>query len=221
MPRVVDRSAVGTMRRVSLKPRAGPALCQICGRKSTGSMSMKFIRKIQTNTVRASGPTKARLLALSMTLLAWLSTSSNRISTAAWKRPGTPEVALRTPSHSRKTPRKPSTVAKTSESRLNREKSTMVDCFTLSNAKFFCRCCRWWVMYSPALGACCSLLIVFRDSIRLSYGPAQPPPGPQMYLQARDQRHEQGRPAQIPHQPRRRHQDDDREANLDQSWCGI
>ena len=37
-----------------------------------------------------------------------------------------------------------------------------------------------------------------------------------MYLQARDQRHQQGWPAQIPHQPCSRHQDDDRKAHFDQ-----
>jgi len=36
-----------------------------------------------------------RLSALGMLALAWLSTISTSISTAAWKRPGTPEVALR------------------------------------------------------------------------------------------------------------------------------
>ncbi|MCY1380575.1 hypothetical protein D9M69_684100 [compost metagenome] len=62
---------------------AGPALCQRPGNASTGSMSMKFIMKIQTNTVSASGAISGRLLALWITDLAWLSTISTRISTAA------------------------------------------------------------------------------------------------------------------------------------------
>ena len=39
--------------------------------------------KIQTNTVSASGETSLRLLALWITPLAWFSTISDRISTAA------------------------------------------------------------------------------------------------------------------------------------------
>ena len=102
---------MGTTRMKGMKPMAGPASCQIRGRKSTGSMSMAFIRKIQTNTVRASGAISLRLLALWITPLAWLSTISTRISTAAWKRPGTPEVALRAARHSRKQPITPSRMA--------------------------------------------------------------------------------------------------------------
>ena len=56
--------------------------------------------------------------------LAWVSTISTRISTAAWKRPGTPEVALRAASHSRKQPSTPSATEKNIESKLKTEKST-------------------------------------------------------------------------------------------------
>ena len=77
------------------------------GSRSTGSRSIAFIRKIQTNTVSASGATSLRLLALWTMPLAWLSTISTRISTAAWKRPGTPEVALRAASHSSQQPSTP------------------------------------------------------------------------------------------------------------------
>ena len=45
--------------------------------------------------VSAIGPTILRLVALCTIALAWLSTISIRNSTAAWKRPGTPEVARR------------------------------------------------------------------------------------------------------------------------------
>ena len=44
---------------------------------------MAFIMKIQTNTVSASGDTSLRLLALWITPLAWFSTISDMISTAA------------------------------------------------------------------------------------------------------------------------------------------
>jgi hypothetical protein len=56
--------------------------------------------------------------------LAWESTISTRISTAAWKRPGTPEVALRAASHSTQQPRMPRAMEKNSESKLKTEKST-------------------------------------------------------------------------------------------------
>jgi hypothetical protein len=56
---------------------------------------MAFMRKIHTNTVSASGATRRRLCALWMMPRAWLSTISTSISTAAWKRPGTPAVAVR------------------------------------------------------------------------------------------------------------------------------
>ena len=100
---------------------------------------MAFIRKIQTNTVSASGATSLRLFSLWMTPLAWFSTSSDMISTAAWKRPGTPDVALRAPSHSSQQPRVPSTIDQNTESALNRLKSMMPFCVTFSNEKFFCR----------------------------------------------------------------------------------
>ena len=90
---------------------AGPALCQMAGIRSTGSRSIAFIRKIQTKTVSASGATNLRLWALCTMPLACASTISTRISTAAWKRPGTPEVALRATSHSNQQPSTPSSVA--------------------------------------------------------------------------------------------------------------
>ena len=108
---------------------------------------MAFIRKIQTNTVSASGATSLRLWALCTMPLAWESTISTSISTAAWKRPGTPEVALRAASHSSQQPSTPSAKEKNTESRLTTEKSTTADCLPV------CRCCRWWTMYSPAVGA--------------------------------------------------------------------
>ena len=59
------------------------------------------------NTVSASGDTSLRLLALRTTPLAWFSTISDIISTAAWKRPGTPGVALRAARHRKKQPMAP------------------------------------------------------------------------------------------------------------------
>jgi len=69
-------------------------------------------RKIQTNTVSANGATSLRLWALCTMALAWLSTISNRISTAAWKRPGTPEVAARAALHNTKQPSAPMSARK-------------------------------------------------------------------------------------------------------------
>ena len=103
--------------------------------------------KIQTNTVRASGATSLRLVALCTMPLAWVSTISTSSSTNAWKRPGTPEVAFAAARYSTKQLTTPSSVAQKMESRLKTEKSTTAVCF------WFCRCCRWWTMYSPAVGA--------------------------------------------------------------------
>ena len=64
--------------------------------------------KIQMNTVSASGATSLRLWALWTMPLACESTISTSISTAAWKRPGTPAVALRAASHSSQQPITPS-----------------------------------------------------------------------------------------------------------------
>ena len=116
---------------------AGPATCQMAGIRSTGSRSIAFIRKIQTKTVSASGATNLRLSALCTMPLACASTISTRISTAAWKRPGTPEVALRAASHSSQQVTMPSETAQNTESRLKTEKSTTPVCLP------DCRCCRW------------------------------------------------------------------------------
>ena len=85
------------------------------------------MRKIQTNTGQASGaPPVLRLLRVASRCPPWPASrpSATRISTAAWKRPGTPEVRLRAP---------PATAASSpaarperwrkSESRLKTEKS--------------------------------------------------------------------------------------------------
>ena len=94
-----------------MAPKAGPATCQMAGNRSTGSRSIAFIRKIQTNTVRASGATSLRLVALCTMPLACESTISTSSSTAAWKRPGTPEVALAAARYNSQQPTMPSTVA--------------------------------------------------------------------------------------------------------------
>ena len=93
--------------------------------------------KIQMNTVSASGATNLRLLALCTMPLAWESTISTMISTAAWKRPGTPEVALRAASHSSQQVSTPRAMEKNIESKLKTEKSTTL------LALWFCRCVRW------------------------------------------------------------------------------
>ena len=58
---------------------------------------MEFIRKIQKkNTVRATGATNLRDSALH-DALGLVGNHFDEISIAAWKRPGTPEVALLAP----------------------------------------------------------------------------------------------------------------------------
>ena len=76
------------------------------------------MKKIHTNTVRATGATALREVALGMMPLACVSTSSTSISTAAWKRPGTPEVARLAAFHSTKIANSPRAVAQKMESRL-------------------------------------------------------------------------------------------------------
>ena len=88
-------------------------------------------------TVSASGATNLRLWALCTMPLACVSTISTRISTAAWKRPGTPDVALRAAAHRNQQVRMPSVIEKNSESKLKTEKSTTLP------ALWFCRCVRW------------------------------------------------------------------------------
>ena len=53
--------------------------------------------------------------------------------------PGTPEVALRAAFQSTKQPITPNNTENTSESKLNRLKSTMLCCSTFSKLKFFCK----------------------------------------------------------------------------------
>ena len=72
------------------------------GSRSSGNKSIALSRKIQTKMVNAKGATSLRLLALCTMPLASDSTISTRISTAAWKRPGTPDVALRAAFHNKK-----------------------------------------------------------------------------------------------------------------------
>ncbi len=71
----------------------------------------------------ASGATNLLLCALWTMPLASLSTSSNRISTAAWNRPGTPEVALRAARQSSQQATTPSSAEIATESKLTTEKS--------------------------------------------------------------------------------------------------
>jgi hypothetical protein len=97
---------------------------QISGSRSTGSRSIALSKKIHTNTVRASGATSLRLCALCTMPLACESTISTSTSTAAWKRPGTPDVALRAASHSSQQVNTPNDAEKNTESKLTTEKST-------------------------------------------------------------------------------------------------
>jgi hypothetical protein len=109
---------------------------------------MAFIRKIQTNTVRASGATNSRDFGEWTMPLAWSATISTMISTAAWKRPGTPEVARAARRAMMNTPSRPRPMEKNRVSRWKTDQSTRPTCFLLV------RKVRWWTMYSEALGAC-------------------------------------------------------------------
>src|SRR5690242_7620993 len=190
----------------------------MAGTRSTGSRSIVFIRTIQRNTVSASGETNLRLLALCTMPLACESTISTRISTAAWKRPGTPAVALRAAFQRKKQAITPSTIAQNIESQLKTEKSTTLPGF------LFCRNVRWWTMYSPAVGACsaacstaCSAAMfrfVFSVIRRGTLARCERQRHP-VHLHREHQPHQQGRPAQLAHQPWRGHHHGHRQGDLD------
>src|SRR5262245_14641315 len=91
---------------------------------STGRKSSEFISETQTNTVSASGAMKLRL---PCTIdFDWSSTISTTISTNAWKRPGTPEVARRAASHINRQPSTPANTDQKMVSMLMIEKSTIL-----------------------------------------------------------------------------------------------
>ena len=69
--------------------------------------------------------------------LACVSTISTRISTAAWKRPGTPAVARRAARQSSQQAKAPSATAKKIESKLNTDRSNT------AFGVWFCRWVRW------------------------------------------------------------------------------
>jgi hypothetical protein len=92
------------------------------GSRSSGSRSIAFMKKIQTNTVSASGAMKLRS---PCTIdLDCDSTISTRISTAAWKRPGTPEVALAAALARIRTASRPRVMDQNRVSRWNTDQST-------------------------------------------------------------------------------------------------
>src|SRR5512147_2141660 len=143
MPSVPLRSAVGSGRRYSI----WNTLCAIQGKSSTGIRSIAFIITIHRNTVSASGAMNVRS-PWTIDLLC-SSTSSTSDSTAAWNRPGTPEVTLRATSHSTSSTEQSTSTEKKIVSTLKTEKSTMNFCFSPVDV----RCVRWWTMYSVAVGA--------------------------------------------------------------------
>src|SRR5678815_3449568 len=137
--------------------------------------------------------------------LASLSTSSNRISTAAWKRPGTPGVALRAASQSRKQQRAPSKAEISTESKLTTEKSTRP--FGLPVPRWV----RWWMMYSPGVWVCSAAaaamgLVVCRSVFGLLLCPAAPEQREGIGLQADHEGHEHHRPVQAGDDARGQHQ---------------
>src|SRR5450830_1410480 len=120
--------------------------------RSTGRKSSEFIRATQMNTVSASGAMKLR----SPCTMAfdWSSTISTTISTNDWKRPGTPEVALRAARYIIRQANTPQTTDQKMVSRLKIVKSTIL---------VWCceeKCPRWWTMYSEAVGACAAAVMV-------------------------------------------------------------
>jgi hypothetical protein len=100
----------------------------------------------------------------------------------------------------------PSTTAKKIESRLKTVKSTTPVCF------LFCRCCRWWTMYSPAVGACpaCPSAAINASSRFVLSSPPAPQQRDPVHLHAHHQAGQQRRPAQGLHELRREHQHRDR-----------
>ena len=79
-------SVVGTIFMYSM-----PRTYASCGTQSTGTRSIRFIRKTHTKMVRARGAMMA-LLWVKMDLQV-SSMNSTSISTAFWRAPGTPAVA--------------------------------------------------------------------------------------------------------------------------------
>src|SRR5690606_27385197 len=152
--------------------------------------------------------TNLRLVALCTMPLACESTISTIISTAAWKRPGTPEVALRAAFQRKKQVTTPSRMAQNSESQLKTEKSTTFF------GGWFCRNVRWWTMYSPAVGPVPDGAAMFL-SARFRLGPRRERQGQPVHLHREDQAHQQRRPAQSRHQSRRHRQHGERQGNLD------
>src|SRR3954468_17426696 len=108
------------------------------GRRSTGTMSMKFIRNTRQKIVIASG-------AISL-LRPWKvsrtrpSTNVTTISTIVWNLPGTPAVALR--------------ALRTKKNTNNSDRiAVKINVSTLSfmnapSPTLTCQKCRWWLMYS-------------------------------------------------------------------------
>src|SRR5659263_645803 len=152
---------------------------------------MELSSTIQTNTVSASGATSLRLLALWTMALAWPSTNAISISTAAWKRPGTPEVALRAAFQRKKQPSTPNKIEKNRESILKTEKSTISVCGLV------CQCVKWRTIYSLADGACSSADIVYSSICYTFRAHQQRQP---IHFQGRDQANQHGQPVQFRHQ---------------------
>ena len=67
-----------------------------------------------------------------------------------------PEAKLPAPRTRTKQANAPSTMLKNTESALKMPKSTILVCLTGSSAKLYCKCCKWCLIYSPAV---CSLAI--------------------------------------------------------------
>src|SRR5471032_73360 len=145
MPSVPFRSAVGTMRMCgNVSDRPSQPITRV-GR-STGIKSSAFMSATHTNTVRASGAMKRRL---PWTIdFDWSSTISTSISIAHWKRPGTPEVALRAASPRIRIVARPQRIDQKSVSRFQTWISKIDVCEDVE------RFCKWCAMYSDGSIAC-------------------------------------------------------------------
>src|SRR5476649_3031442 len=145
MPSVPFRSAVGTMRICgNVSDRPSQPITRV-GR-STGMKSSEFMSATHTKTVRASGAMKRRL---PWTIdFDWSSTISTSISIAHWKRPGTPDVALRAAKPRIRMVARPQRIDQNNVSRFQTWISKIDVCEEVE------RFCKWCAMYSDGSIAC-------------------------------------------------------------------
>src|SRR4249919_284261 len=147
-------------------PAAACPLIHAQGSRSTGTMSMKFIRNTRQKIVIDSG-------AISL-LRPWNvsrtrpSTNVTTISTTVWNLPGTPAVDLRALRTKKNTNSSDSTAVKISVSTLS--------FMNAPSPTLTCQKCRWWLMYSvepPDAGSVMPLLSALIRSTGARAGPVR------------------------------------------------